>query len=181
MAYSILIGTGVAYCVWGRPSIKDVDEVLHHVRKAAEHFGRPIVYITRVPVDAPAPEPAVRNHINSIMPEITEHCSSYHVVLEGTGFTAAIKRGVLVGLFQVGRRRNLFHVHASAADVLGHVAPDCENAVRTLLARADARGLLHGAPPTSIASPKPIPGRPKVSGVRDARELQPELDEVRFK
>ena len=181
MAYSVLIGTGVAYCVWGRPSTKDVDEVLYQVRKAATVFGRPLIYITRIPVDAPAPDTEVRNYINSIMPEITEHCSSYHVVLEGTGFAAALKRGVLVGLFQVGRRRNLFHVHASATDVFRHVAPDCESSVRHLFARADALGLLHGAPPTSIAPTKPIPGRAKASGVRDAREQPAAIDEVRFK
>lgn len=183
MACEFVVGDGFVYCVWGKPTVRDMDNVLHHVTKAAELYGHPIDYITRVPVDAPAPDAKVRNYLNSIMPNIIEQCASYHVVLEGTGFMAAVKRAVLVSLFQIGQRRNLFFVHAKAEEVLRHLNPEQQIALHGLFSRADSRGLLRGAPPVSKA---PIPvdmpsGGYKRSGVHDTRDLPMELRKARSK
>ena len=148
MAYEVLSADGVVFSVWGETLVEDVAAVLEHVRAVVRECGHPIVYITRVPLDAPAPDAKVRSYINTIMPELTDLCSSYHVILEGGGLASAIKRGVLMGLFQVRRRRNMFHVHAEASEVAEQVALDRRDAVCALLKQADARGILHGPLPT---------------------------------
>jgi len=112
MACEFLSGDGVLLAVWGKPSRVDVNRVLEQLESSVEQSGRPVVYITRIPVDAPAPDSSVRQYINAAMPKATSMCSTYHVVLEGTGFMAAIKRGVLVSLFQIGSKRGMFFVHA---------------------------------------------------------------------
>jgi len=148
MACALLAGENVVYCVWGNPRINDMLTLLDCVRSTAKSSGRPIVYITRVPVDAPAPNIEVRNFVNSIMPELACLCSGYHVVLEGTGFRAAIKRGILIALFQFGRKRHLFHVHATIDDVPAYVPIQDQGAVVRLLGLAKEQGLLHCTPQT---------------------------------
>ena len=148
MACALLAGENVVYCVWGNPRIKDMLELLGCMRSTANSAGRPIVYITRVPVDAPAPNIEVRHFVNSILPELASLCSGYHVVLEGTGFRAAIKRGILMALFQFGHKRHLFHVHATIDDVAAYVPVQDQAAVVRLLGRAKEQGLLHCTPQT---------------------------------
>ena len=157
MACEFLGGDSVVFSVWGKPSKRDVDTAIHYLQTAQELSGLLAVYITRVPVNAPAPDADVRQYLNSVMPKITALCSSYHVVLEGAGFVAALKRGVLVSLFQIGNRRGTFFVHSSVDDVPRNVEPERQLAVRSLLMRADARGLLRGRIPASVV---PI-SRPK--------------------
>lgn len=68
--------------------------------------------------------------------------SSYHVVVEGTGFFAAFKRATLTTLLQPFWRRRLFHVHATCDEVLTRVDPTLLPIATTLLESAAARGLL---------------------------------------
>jgi len=102
-------------------------------------------------------------------------CSSYHVILEGTGFTAALKRGVLVSFFQIGRRRNLFFVHSQADEVLANIPSERQLSVRALLVRADGRGLLHGAQPTSLLPVDKYAARAKRSGIRSTRDFPEDI------
>jgi hypothetical protein len=48
---------------------------------------------------------------------IIEACSTYHVVRDGGGFGAAMKRGILTGIFQLSSGRKTFFVHAIVAEV----------------------------------------------------------------
>ncbi len=150
MACEFLTGDGVVYCVWGRPTTNDMDQVLLHLKANVEAAGRPAVYITRVPVDAPAPDAKVREYLNSLMPKIAGLCSTYHVVLEGAGFIAALKRGVLLSMFQMGNKRGTFFVHADVDEIFRNIKAERQLAVRALLIRADARGLLRGPTPVSV-------------------------------
>ena len=172
MACEFLTGDGVVYCVWGRPSIPNADQVLLHLESVVEAAGRPAVYITRVPVDAPPPDAKVRQYLNSLMPRIVGLCSTYHVVLEGSGFIAALKRGVLVSLFQIGNKRGTFFVHSDIDEVVRNISAERQLAVRALLIRADARGLLRGRTPVSVA-PRSKRRRdlPSNSGVRSNQEI----------
>jgi hypothetical protein len=88
------------------------------------------------------------------MPRMASVCSSYHVVLEGDGFGAAVKRGILTGVFQLGWRRGTFFVHSTVAEVAHNVAPEHRQAVAALLALAAARGLLAGLGPESLSPAK---------------------------
>jgi hypothetical protein len=149
MACEIVSSSGAVFALWGRPRVEDIDRVKDAIEAAAAACGQPVVYITRVPVDAPAPDAFVRARLDELMPRLMKACSSYHVVLEGEGFGAAMKRGILTGLFQLSWRRKTFFVHAEAGEVEQSVGADRRPAVRKLLDAARTRGLLIGslAPP----------------------------------
>jgi hypothetical protein len=83
------------------------------------------------------------------MPSIVSICSSYHVVLEGDGFGAAVKRGILTGMFQLSWRRKTFFVHAHVTEVARNVGPEQQRALAALLRLATTRGLLSGPAPGS--------------------------------
>jgi hypothetical protein len=63
-------------------------------------------------------------------------------VLEGDGFGAAMKRGILTGMFQLSWRRKTFFVHAQVAEVASSVPLDRRTDVARLLEAARMRGLL---------------------------------------
>lgn len=142
MGCELISMPGAVFALWGRPTITDIDRVKAELDTAAASCGHPVVYVARIPVDAPPPDARARARIDELMPSVLQVCSTYHVVLEGEGFGAAIKRGILTGIFQLSWRRKTFFVHATAGDVLRSVAPDCKSAVSALLTAAKARGLL---------------------------------------
>lgn len=152
MACEFLAGEGVIFSVWGEPTVADIDNGMLCLEMIYEKTRAPILYITRVPSNAPAPDARVRQHLYSKMSLITAKCDAYHVVLEGSGFLAAMKRGVLVSIFQISHRRNTFFVHSSVDEIVQKVSPERRPAVRSVLRRAEAQGLLSG-----------IPARPKVA------------------
>jgi len=151
MPVEIIESTGAMFVLWGRPNPIDVARLSERLHAAVARNAGPILYVTRVPAGAPAPDASTRKHLNAAMPLTAECCSSYHVVMEGTGFGAAVKRGVLLSLFQLTQRRGLFHVHANCDDLLRHVSTEEAATVRNLLNRARSQGLLDGHPLASLA------------------------------
>lgn len=150
MACEIVSTGGAVFALWGKPTMQDFDRVKAELQVAADKHGRPVVYITRVPVNAPPPDTAARARLDALMPSIMALCASYHVVLEGDGFGAALKRGILTGMFQLNWRRRTFYVHASVNEVAGSVSPEHAAAVPPILELARRRGLLSGPAPTSL-------------------------------
>jgi hypothetical protein len=150
MACEIVSTRGAVFALWGKPAMTDFDRVKAALQVAADNHGQPVVYITRVPVKAPPPDTAARARLDELMPSIMGLCSSYHVVLEGDGFGAALKRGILTGMFQLNWRCKTFYVHANVNEVVGSVRPEHGGAVATILQVAGQRGLLSGPPPTSL-------------------------------
>ena len=146
MAVEIVESSGAIFALWGKPNRVDVARLIMRLRAAVERNGGPIVYVTRVPDGAPPPDAAVQRYLNEVMPSIVAGCSSYHVVLEGSGFVAALKRGVLVGMFQISQRRGMFFVHATCDDVVRAIGAEKAATVRSLLNRAKSQGLLDGNP-----------------------------------
>jgi hypothetical protein len=144
MACEIISTQGAVFALWGRPTPADMDRVEAALHAAAEACGHPVVYVTRVPVNAPPPDAAARARLDQIMPSIVSICSSYHVVLEGDGFGAAVKRGILTGMFQLSWRRKTFFVHAHVTEVARNVGPEQQRALAALLGLATTRGLLSG-------------------------------------
>jgi len=149
MACQILTTRGAVFVLWGRPTAADMDDVQQAVEAAAASCGRPVVYVTRVPADAPPPCASARARLDELMPSFVKACSTYHVVLEGEGFGAAMKRAILTGLFQLTWRRKTFFVHADAKEVAPSLPEECRVAVAHLLATAERRGLLSATSPTS--------------------------------
>jgi len=127
---------------WGVPTVEDMDRVAAALREATAKAGHPAIYIARVPADAPPPDADVRRHLDRLMPLIVEQCSAYHVVLEGDGFFAAMKRAVLLGIFQVRWRRGIFFVHSTVADLLKETSAGERGVVARALEAAKRAGLL---------------------------------------
>jgi hypothetical protein len=150
MTCVILSTRGAVFALWGRPTTPDLERVLAALQTGAEQCGHPVVYVTRIPMNAPPPDAAARARIGELMPRLVKVCSTYHVVLEGDGFGAAVKRGILTGMFQLSWRRKTFFVHASVHEVARAVGLEEQPAVTTLLKMAGARGLLSCPPPDSL-------------------------------
>ena len=152
MACEIISVEGAVFALWGKPSKADLDRVIDRVELIASASGRPVVYITRVPNTAPPPDDAVRQHLNSLMPRFVKSCASYHVLLEGSGFISAIKRGILASLLQLGWRSGSFFVHENEKGVFAKVERTSRPDVEAILALANQRGLLTAPPPEDIGS-----------------------------
>jgi hypothetical protein len=153
MACEIITTPGAVFVLWGQPTPADMDRVAEALEKAAAACGHPVVYVTRVPVAAPPPGAAARARLNKLMPVIAQWFSSYHVVLEGVGFGAALKRGILVGLFQLSWRHRTFFVHSLVSEVPASVSAEVRPAVNELIRAATAKGLLSAGPPNSMPPP----------------------------
>jgi hypothetical protein len=147
MACEIISIEGAVFVLWGKPNRVDLDRVIDRVELIASASARPIVYITRVPNNAPPPESDVRQHLNSLMPRFVKACSSYHVVLEGSGFISALKRGILASLLQLGWRNGTFFVHDTEKAVASKVERQARRDVEAILALAKDKGLLTAPPP----------------------------------
>ena len=154
MACEIVSTRGALFVLWGRPTPEDMDRVRAALQVAADACGHPVVYITRVPVNAPPPDAATRARLGELMPGILSVCSSYHVVLEGDGFGAAVKRGILTGMFQLSWRRKTFFVYATVDEVARNVDPEQRRAVAAIFELAATRGLLSGRAPDSLSPPR---------------------------
>jgi hypothetical protein len=151
VACEIISIRGALFALWGKPTAEDMDRVRAALQVAADECGHPVVYITRVPRNAPPPDGVARARLDELMPGIVSVCSSYHVVLEGDGFGAALKRGILTGLFQLSWRRKTFFVHATVKEVARNVGPEQQRVVSGILELAATRGLLSGPAPESLS------------------------------
>lgn len=68
MAVKVIDSAGAVFAVWGKPTREDVDRVDEALKRVAERAGHPIVYVTRVPTDAPAPDDMVRKYLSMRCP-----------------------------------------------------------------------------------------------------------------
>jgi len=147
MACEIISCEGAVFVLWGKPTVDDVERVMNRLELIAEKSDRKIVYLTRVPVDAPAPDAVVRKALESVMPRAVELCSFYSIILEGDGFVSAVKRGILTGLLMLGWRRENFRVCASPKEVLPQTMRGVREDVERIHYLAGSKGLLTcGAP-----------------------------------
>jgi hypothetical protein len=147
MACEIISVDGAVFALWGKPTKTDLDRVVQKVEQVAAAAGHPIVYIARIPKDAPAPDGEPRAYMNSLIPRFVKVCASYHAVLEGSGFVSAVKRAILAGIFQFGFRSGTFYVHETEKSVVGKVDRNMRPHVEALLALAAQKGLLTAPPP----------------------------------
>lgn len=150
MTCRIVRTRGAVFAVWGKPAAPDMDRVLSELRVAAEESQQPVVYITRVPSDAPPPDPDVRQHLAAVLPAVLSRCSSYHVILEGSGFFAALKRGVLTNIIQPFWKKRVFFVHASSEQVLDKVRDEEHRDAARVLQMAQTRGYLSCPAPETL-------------------------------
>jgi hypothetical protein len=142
VACDIIATPGAVFSRWGEPTVEDVDRVVFSIEAEAKRAEHPVVYVTRVPVAAPPPDSSARRRIDELMPRILRVCSTYHVIMEGEGFAAAMKRGVLTSLLQLSWRRRTFFVHGSVEELTRKTTDRERNAINRVLAAAAERGLL---------------------------------------
>ena len=147
MPCEIVSSDGGVFVLWGKPTKEDLDRVLERVQRTATAAGHRIVFVTRVPEKAPAPDDEVRAYLKAVTARFFEDCSSYHAVLEGGGFVSAAKRAILIGLMQLGARGGDFFVHAHVDEVLAKIDPSSRPQALSLLTLAAGRGLLTAPPP----------------------------------
>jgi hypothetical protein len=162
MACNIISNEGAVFVLWGKPNKADLERVIHRVELIASASQHPVVYVTRVPQNAPAPDADVRQFLNSLMPRFVKACSSYHVILEGQGFVSAFKRAMLISLLQFGWRNGTFFVHETDKGVFGKVARPDRPHVEAILATASAQGLLTAGPPEDVEPPHERPAQRRV-------------------
>jgi hypothetical protein len=149
MVCKIIDCSGAVFAVWGKPSKEDIDRVHEQLERGLARTGQPVVFVTRVPSDAPPPDEEVRKYLSASIGSMMRTYSSYHVILEGTGFLAAIKRGALTSLLQPIWKKKVFHVHATANEVLRALSGDERAAADEVLILADRRGYLDCPAPTA--------------------------------
>lgn len=155
MACETIEQDGIFFALWGRPTIEDFEKVLSGIRQAVERRGKPVTYVSRVPYGAPPPDAEVRRYIAQIMPEVLANCSTFHVVLEGDGFVAALKRGVMLSIFQICRQRGTLFVHSTCDEVLKCIDEGHLPGLRVLFRRARDKGMLQRTP----VSLTPVPSK----------------------
>jgi hypothetical protein len=127
-----------------------MDLIVDSLQAAVRECGHPVIYVTRVPVNQPPPGAEVRKYLDELMPTITKLVSSYHVVLEGVGFAAALKRGVLTGLFQLSWRRKTFFVHSVVGEVPLGLERSLANVAHQLIEVARVKGMLNADGPSGM-------------------------------
>jgi hypothetical protein len=159
MACEIISCEGAVFVLWGKPTVDDVERVMNRLELIAEKSDRKIVYLTRVPVDAPPPDPVVRKALESVMPRAVQLCSFYSIILEGQGFVSAVKRGVLTGLLMLGWQRENFRVCASPAEVLPQSNRKVREDVERIHYLAESKGLLTCSAPDGPQSARIGPSR----------------------
>lgn len=166
MACDIISVSGAVFVLWGQPTKADIDQVVQRVEQAANEVNRPIVFIARIPKDAPAPEGDARAHMNRMMPRFIQACSSYHAVLEGSGFVSAVKRAILAGLLQFGFRSGTFFVHENVRAIPTSVTRELRPSAESALALAERKGLLTAPPPEDSKTSDQKSGRTPRTEVR---------------
>jgi|GEM_PF-810793 len=141
MVCRILRTKGAVLTVWGKAQLADLTELAHNLELAVGESGGPVITVSILPAGVPPAEDEVRDHVKGLIPKLIGNCSSVHVVFEGEGFLAAIKRGVLTGLLHATRRQHLFHVHGSQASMLTAIQGETHAAaVASLIQLAQERG-----------------------------------------
>lgn len=151
MSCEILSSEGAVFVVWGKVTTKqDLDRVFDRIKLIHNTTGEKVLYVTRVPVDAQPPDAETRAYLDELMPAGIAMCSSYHVVLEGTGFVNGMKRAVLAGLFQMSWRRGMFFVHSVPKQLIFKLERGERAVGERILQLAAARGLLEGPAPDAL-------------------------------
>jgi hypothetical protein len=149
-----LIGTDRALLVvWGVPEPSDVDLIAEQIEMRLKLTGKPIFYVTRLPIESPVPSPEIRAHLSRCVLPFSSSCQQYHVIIEGDGFVAASKRAVLMSFSGLRAKCGVFFVHGSVQEFERRVSPEWRADVTRLLHLAEQRGLLAG----------PMPAEPIVS------------------
>ena len=155
MACEICVFGPVVIVLWGKPELPDLDRILKVVDEAAAATAAPITIVMRVPEDAEAPEPVVRNAINKDkMPVLLGKCRAFHSVMEGSGFANTVKRSVLAAIFMASGRRKTFFVHSRVEQVLTAVGNHERQVLHEAFNVARARGLFTRSLPSKAARPQ---------------------------
>ncbi len=80
MACELITTPGAVFAPWGEPKCRHGQSARSALEAAAATCGHPVVYVTRVPVDAPAPNAQFRAKLDQMMPALLKVCSTYRVV-----------------------------------------------------------------------------------------------------
>jgi hypothetical protein len=125
MSFAFFSHGSVALIEWGTPELADVERVLAQVRRVRER-GEPVLLVTYISEDAPAPSGEVQREMARHMNDLASICATGHAVFEGSGFFIAFKRSVLTGMLFASKglsKKPTHHwrIHASFDGVIEQV------------------------------------------------------------
>lgn len=131
------------WSVTDAPCLADLDRIMSAAARAHQEAGARVVFVSRVPSQAPVPDAAFRDAMNRKMSAFLEDITQFHAVMEGTGFVNTTKRAVVSTLYLATGRRKTFFVHDRLRGVISSVPAE---------ARQDVLDLVLAAEPHSLAS-----------------------------
>jgi hypothetical protein len=134
--------------VWGTPELIDVERVVLQLQCRFDKTHERLLYVSRVPVGSPAPTPEVRRLLSSRMDVFLRLCAGFYIILEGDGFSSAVKRAVLTSLFFVTLGRGTLHVYSTTDELRANVTEEWRSEVGRLLSLAGQEDLLVGQIPS---------------------------------
>lgn len=141
MACEIVNFERVVFVMWGKPEFADLARIHHELSRVESVHGQ-VVFVARVPEDAPAPDAVVRKELSGRTGELIDRTLSYHVIMEGSGFANTVKRSVLSAIYMAKPSRKRLHVHSAYTDVLRAVPVQLRGEVARAFRAFFDRGLL---------------------------------------
>jgi hypothetical protein len=90
---------------------EDISAIQDFVAAAYRTAGRPICYFVVVGAEVAPPTQEVRRLVGESLTFLNNMCESIHIVLEGKGAIAALKRMVVVGVMLISQTGRKTTVH----------------------------------------------------------------------
>ena len=95
---------------WGVPEVADCEEIKARIPALRERAGKPLVYIAVMPADLPKLEDDHRKILMDLTEAVLPACHKLIIVMEGTGFRAAILRSAMTAVMLLTRRHDTLRV-----------------------------------------------------------------------
>ncbi len=128
---------------WEVPAAEDVQRILTEVANHHVRVGKKLYFVAVTTPESTAPDDATRRALGENLPKLLEWCESLHLVIEGKGFSATVRRAVAAGLFMVSGKRKSMFVHEDIWAALEMT--DYKARKYDIVALARSRGILAAA------------------------------------
>jgi hypothetical protein len=122
--------------------LEDVAALQKIVERAHEEQGEPLHCVMLIGEKIAPPSLEFRRHIVVSLDAISPISESFHVVLEGSGFTSALKRMVAAGIIAISKMGRKTSIYSNAEEVLREVSLKKGYPLQAILDDAKKQGLL---------------------------------------
>jgi hypothetical protein len=154
----------IAFPVFGSrmPTADGVSAVAQQIEAHGRRVGKgKLTEVTLLGTDVRMPDAQVRQALDAMVPRLAPYYACVAAVFEGTGFRAAMIRGVLTSFQLIGRLKYPHGVFDTVAEcakwvhevgVVGAELADIADAAREVRSLGLERGVLTGTPTTTRTS-----------------------------